>query len=138
MNSPKTKKGRKKTNRRKPPGADQAEITKGKNDGKAGDEEQQSKSAFVCGDEYYASSCLHRKILQQGRHDKEHQVNVAFEANAYHTYQVSAIGCHGFKSTEVLLNNQANTSIMRLSTWRIFFMLTPVMIPKQTCWDLQM
>jgi hypothetical protein len=61
---------------------------------------------------YYASSCLHRKKSQQDD-NKEQHVKVAFEANAYHTYQVNAIGYHGFKRTEVLLDNQADIVIMR-------------------------
>jgi hypothetical protein len=56
------------------------------------------------------------KKTQQGSDDEEHNMNAAFEANAYHTYQVNAIGYHVLnKSTEVLLDNQANISIMKLS-----------------------
>jgi hypothetical protein len=64
--------------------------------------------------------CLHYKKLinvsreHQGEDDEdEQQVNVAFEANAFHTYQVNAIGYQGLKSTEVLLDNQADISIIR-------------------------
>jgi hypothetical protein len=40
-------------------------------------------------------------------------VNVAFEANTFQTYQANAIGYKGFKNTKVLLDKQADISIMR-------------------------
>jgi hypothetical protein len=75
---------------------------------------------FICRDEHYAASCLYHKKLfyasceQQGKdNEDERQINVAFEANGFHTYLVNAISYQGFKSTKVLLDNQADISIRR-------------------------
>jgi len=74
---------------------------------------------FTCGENHYASNCPHRKKLmsakqqQEGQDDGNAFVNAAWEANVYHTYQVNAMGMSGFSSTEVLLDNQADISIMR-------------------------
>jgi hypothetical protein len=53
------------------------------------------------------------KQQQEGQDDGNAFVNAAWEANVYHTYQVNAMGMSGFSSTEVLLDNQADISIMR-------------------------
>jgi sugar (pentulose or hexulose) kinase len=50
--------------------------------------------------------------------DKEEEaaVNAVWEANAFvtvRTYQIKVVGLTGFKLTEVLLDNQANISIIR-------------------------
>jgi hypothetical protein len=43
-----------------------------------------------------------------------------WDVSTFITYQVNAIGIDGFKPMEVLLNNQANISIMRLELLRAF------------------
>jgi hypothetical protein len=74
---------------------------------------------FTCGENHYASDCPHRKKVmsakqqQEGQDDGNAFINAAWEANVYHTYQVNAVGMSGFSSTEVLLDNQADISIMR-------------------------
>ena len=45
--------------------------------------------------------------------EEEKQAAATWDATTFVTYQVNAIGLSGFKSTEVLLDNQANVSIMR-------------------------
>jgi hypothetical protein len=47
--------------------------------------------------------------------EDEAAVNANWKANAFvtvRTYQIDAVGFSGFKSTEVLLDNQANISIV--------------------------
>ena len=54
---------------------------------------------FVCSEDHYASTCPNRK---KGKNEDEEQfVNVALEANTYHTQQVLATGFQGFRDTEV-------------------------------------
>jgi hypothetical protein len=74
---------------------------------------------FICGDEHYASDCPHRKKLVENnrsrinKEDDEAAVNAVWEVNAFmtvHTYQINAVGFSSFRSTEVLLDNQANIS----------------------------
>jgi hypothetical protein len=80
---------------------------------------KKSIECFTCGENHYASNCPHRKKLmsakqqQEGQDDGDAFVNAAWEANVYHTYQVKAVGMSGFSGTEVLLDNQADISIMR-------------------------
>jgi hypothetical protein len=63
---------------------------------------------FTCGENQYASNCLHRKKLartkqqQEGNNDCDAFVNAAWEANVYstmRTYQVNAVGLNGFLGT---------------------------------------
>jgi hypothetical protein len=59
---------------------------------------------------------MNAKQQQEGNEEGDAFGNAAWEANVYntmHTYQVNAVGLIGFSSTEVLLNNQADISIMR-------------------------
>jgi hypothetical protein len=76
---------------------------------------------FICGDEHYASNCPHRKTISSGKADASYDeeeggfVNAAWDANAFHTartYQVDSAGRRGFTMTEVLLDNQADISIV--------------------------
>jgi hypothetical protein len=76
---------------------------------------------FICGDDHYANDCPHRKKLVESNkvraneEEEEAAVNAVWEANAFatvHTYQINAVGFYGFKSTEVLLDNQADISII--------------------------
>jgi hypothetical protein len=77
---------------------------------------------FICGDDHYATDCPHQKKLVESNkvrtneEEEEAAVNAVWEANAFvtvHTYQINAVGFSGFKSTEVLLDNQADISIIR-------------------------
>ena len=77
---------------------------------------------FICGDDQYATDCPHRKKLVESNkvrtneEEEEAAVNAVWEANAFaavRTYQINAVGFSGFKSTEVLLDNQADISIIR-------------------------
>jgi hypothetical protein len=52
--------------------------------------------------------------------DDERVAAATFEACTFATYQVNAIGYKGFKNTEVLLDNQANISIMKPDLLRAF------------------
>jgi hypothetical protein len=45
--------------------------------------------------------------------EEERQAAATWDAMTFVTYQVNAIGLSGFKSTEVLLDNQANVIIVR-------------------------
>jgi hypothetical protein len=45
--------------------------------------------------------------------EEEKQAAATWDATTFVTYQVNAIGATAFKPTKVLLNNQANISIMR-------------------------
>jgi hypothetical protein len=59
---------------------------------------------------------MNAKQQQEGHEEGDAFVNMAWEANVYHTthtYQVNAVGMNGFLGTEVLLDNQADISIMR-------------------------
>jgi len=54
--------------------------------------------------------------VRANEEEEEAAVNAVWEANAFatvHTYQINAVGFSGFKSTEVLLDNQADISIIR-------------------------
>jgi len=77
---------------------------------------------FIYGDNHYATDCSHRKKLVESNkvrtneEEEEAAVNAVWEANAFaavRTYQINAVGFSGFKSTEVLLDNQADISIIR-------------------------
>jgi hypothetical protein len=95
-----------------------------KTDGKI-ESEQKTRTkkieCFICGDEHYATDCPHRKKLVESNkvraneEDEEAAVNAVWKANAYatvRTYQINVVGFSGFKSTEVLLDNQADISII--------------------------
>ncbi len=77
---------------------------------------------FICGDKHYANSCPHRKNIsykpaEDNEDDREGAfVNAAWDANVFHTvrtYQIDSAGRKGFATTEVLLDNQADISIVR-------------------------
>jgi len=77
---------------------------------------------FICGDEHYASDCPHQKKLVENnksrtnKEEEEAAVNAVWEVNAFmkvRTYQINAVGFSGFRSTEVLLDNQADISFIR-------------------------
>jgi hypothetical protein len=77
---------------------------------------------FICGDDHYATDCPHQKKLVENnkiRTNKEKEegaVNAVWEANAFatvRTYQINAGSFSGFRSTEILLDNQADISIIQ-------------------------
>ncbi len=93
-------------------------------DGKDGKPKPKGKKleCFICGNEHYASNYPHKKKLkdEQGKESGDNGgdafVNAAWEANVFattKTYQVNAIGLSGFCAMEVLLDNQADISVMR-------------------------
>jgi sugar (pentulose or hexulose) kinase len=54
--------------------------------------------------------------IRTNEEEEEAAVNAVWEANAFATvctYQINAVGFSGFRSTEVLLDNQADISIIR-------------------------
>jgi hypothetical protein len=76
---------------------------------------------FICRDKHYAGNCPHKKKFIESNKGKaseeedEAAVNAIWEGNAFatlRTYQINAVGFSSFKSTEVLLDNQANISIV--------------------------
>jgi hypothetical protein len=90
---------------------------------------QRSKKleCFICGDEHYANNCPLKKKVKEQEQDSSDDggdafVNATWEANIFNTssltYQVNAVGLSGFNETEVLLDNQADISIMRPSMLR--------------------
>ncbi len=110
----------KSNSKEKQPGKGEVESGKGE-----GDHKQHTKSLewFICGDEHYASDCPHhQKFVDSNNKDRtndkeeEAAVNAVWEANAFvtvRTYQIKVVGLTGFKLTKVLLDNQANISIIR-------------------------
>ena len=68
---------------------------------------------FTCGENHYTSDCPHMKKLMRAKQQPDGQDGGEGEANVYHTYQVNAVGMSGFSGMEVLLDNQADISIMR-------------------------
>jgi len=96
----------------------------GKTEGKVESERKPRTNrieCFICGNDHYATDCPHRKKLIESNkvktndEEKEAAVNAVWEANAFvmiHTYQINAVGFSGFRSTEVLLDNQADVSII--------------------------
>ena len=77
---------------------------------------------FICGDEHYASDCPPKNKFVESNKSKaskeedEAAVNAIWEENPFAmvcTYRINAVGFSVFKSTEVLLDHQANISIVR-------------------------
>jgi hypothetical protein len=67
---------------------------------------------FSCGWDHYINNCPEFLEFKKMK-EEEKQAAVTWDATTFVTYQVNAIGLYGFKPTEVLLDNQANVSIMR-------------------------
>jgi hypothetical protein len=91
-------------------------------EGKDGKAKQRARKleCFICGDEHYASNCPLKKKTKE-KEQQDAFVNAAWEANVFSmslTYQVNAVGLGSFSETEVLLDNQADISIMRPSMLR--------------------
>ncbi len=65
-------------------------IQHGKKPGRRGKQGRRKLKCFICGDEYYATSCPHHKkvvteVTKDSEDDKdEQQVNITFEANILH------------------------------------------------------
>ena len=75
---------------------------------------------FKCGGNHYINKCPELQKNKAKEEDDERVAAATFEACTFATYQVNAIGYKGFKNTEVLLDNQANTSIMKPDLLRAF------------------
>jgi hypothetical protein len=68
---------------------------------------------FKCGADHYINQCPELKKNRENKEDEEERLAaVAYEHSTFATYQVNAVGYTGFKQTKVLLDNQANISIM--------------------------
>ncbi len=74
---------------------------------------------FICDSLHFAKECPERKQSadrEENSDEEERHAHMTWEANMFMTYlekQVNAIGYSGFRDTEVLLDNQADISIMR-------------------------
>jgi hypothetical protein len=66
---------------------------------------------FSCSGEHCINNCL--AFLEFKMMKEKKQAAVTWEATTFAAYQFNAIGAVHFKPTEVLQDNQANTSIMR-------------------------
>jgi hypothetical protein len=64
-----------------------------------------------CGGDHYINNCP--EFLELRSTKEERQANLTSDATTFVTYQINAIGVKGFKQMEVLLDSQANLSIMR-------------------------
>jgi hypothetical protein len=74
---------------------------------------------FICNGPHFAKECPERKQSadrEENGNEEERHAHMTWEANMFMTYlekQVNAIGYSGFRDMEVLLDNQADISIMR-------------------------
>jgi hypothetical protein len=72
-------------------------IKNGKKPGHRGKQGGWKLECFICGDEHFAMSCPYckkvvKEVMKESKDDDdEKQVNIAFEANAFQTYQANAI-----------------------------------------------
>jgi hypothetical protein len=67
---------------------------------------------FSCEGDHYINNCPEFSEFKRMK-EEEKQEAATWDTTTFVTYQVHAIGKEGFKPTEVLLDNQANISIMR-------------------------
>ena len=72
---------------------------------------------FACGEAgHYANSCPSRQKTSEEPDSKERSAHLTWNANIFSTYQVnSAVQEHQFGRNEVLIDNQANISIVHRS-----------------------
>jgi hypothetical protein len=73
-------------------------------------------TCFICDEEdHFANECPHRKQVGAKQDEEEEKgAHLTWEGNAFMTFkQVNAIGYTGISYTEVLLDNQADISIMK-------------------------
>jgi Eukaryotic translation initiation factor 3 subunit G len=82
---------------------------------------------YKCGENHYASQCPNKKkVLEKEDSDSEkneeedRNVHATWHASTFTTYQVNAIGYSGFSQSEVLLDNQADISVMKPGLLRAF------------------
>jgi hypothetical protein len=68
---------------------------------------------FNCEDNHYIRDCPELKRNKANDADDAIMAAAMFEATTFATYQVNVISYSGFKQTEVLLDNQANISVMK-------------------------
>jgi hypothetical protein len=69
---------------------------------------------FACGERgHYANKCPTKKSAEDNENDGDRGAHVTWNASTIMTYQVNATGMVGkFKRTEVLLDNQADISVI--------------------------
>jgi hypothetical protein len=89
-------------------------------DGKEG--EKKPVKCFNCEGDHYVNNCPELKEWRKAK-ETGSMVAATWEGNTFATYRVNSIGMKGLGATEVLLDNQANISIMRPELLR---MLEPV------------
>ena len=96
----------------------------GQNSVNSGAEESAPKKrnvkCFNCGEEHYINHCPEFLQFKKAKEEESKLAAATWDASTFTTYQVNAIGVNGFKPTEVLLDNQANISIMRPELLRAF------------------
>jgi hypothetical protein len=89
-------------------------------EGEEGEQPSRKKvKCFNCGEDHYINNCPEFLEFKKSR-EENRQATATWDASTFVTYQVNAIGINGFKATEVLLDNQANISIMRPELLRAF------------------
>jgi hypothetical protein len=110
---------RRRNNQSEDEGKEKQEVDKeGKEVDKA---EKKPIKYFNCEGDHYVNNCPE---LKEWRKAKESgNVTATWEGNTFATYRVNSIGTKGLGATEVLLDNQADISIMRPELLR---MLEPV------------
>jgi hypothetical protein len=64
-------------------------------------------------DDHYIRDCPELKRNKANNADDANMAAATFEATTFVTYQVNAVSYSGFKPTVVLLDNQANISVMK-------------------------
>jgi hypothetical protein len=85
---------------------------------RAGKKEKKKVKCFHCEGDHYVSQCPELLELQKAK--EEGNITAAtWEGSTFYTYQVNTIGMKGFSPMEVLLDNQADISIMRLKLLRL-------------------
>jgi hypothetical protein len=68
---------------------------------------------FNCEGDHYIRDCPELKRNKADNADDANMAATTFEATTFVTYQVNAVSYSGFKPTEVLLDNQANITVMK-------------------------
>jgi hypothetical protein len=95
---------------------DHEQIKEGQNNSKEHEHTEGSAKkkprCFSCGGEHYVNKCPEFLEFKRIKEEEKHAATT-WDASTFMTHQINAIGIGGFKPTEVLLDNQANVSIIR-------------------------
>jgi hypothetical protein len=70
---------------------------------------------FYCGEEHYISNCPEFLQFKKAKEDRDKNATATWDASTFATYQIIAVGKTGLERSDVLLDNQANVSIMHPS-----------------------